>query len=80
MNNAFCLSARDVRMISAPGKLKSVMYELTTSVTNLPETSHILSLVLARSRSEVLEMGLFVSAGCLSVCNNWSAGKLTYIK
>lgn len=49
MNNAFCISARDVRVVSASRKPKIVMYELTTSIISLPEALHILGTFLARS-------------------------------
>jgi len=80
MNNAFCTSARDVRMISALGKLKIVMYELTTSITILPEALYVLCTFLARSYPKVSEMGLFVSAGCISVYNSSSTEKLAFIE
>jgi len=80
MNNAFCISARDVRMISALGKLKIVMYELTTSITSLPEALYLLGTFLARSHPEISEMGLFVSAGCMSLCNSSSTEKLAFIE
>lgn len=67
MNNAFSISARDVSMISAPRKLKIVMYELTTSITSLPEALYILGTFLARSHPKVSELGLFFSAECISV-------------
>jgi hypothetical protein len=57
MNNASCLSARDVRMISAPRKLNSVMYELTTSVTNLPQTSHVLKFSFGTFASKSIRNG-----------------------
>lgn len=80
MNNAFCISARGVRMISAPRKLKSVMYELTPSITSLLEALQVLSGFLSRSHSEVSEFGLFVSAGCISEYNRSSTEKFTSVK
>lgn len=80
MNNAFCISARDARMISAPRKLKIVMYELTTSITILPEALYVLGIFLARSHPKISEMGRFFSAGCISVYNSSSTEKLAFIE
>jgi hypothetical protein len=80
MNNAFYISARDVRMISAPRKLKSVMYELTTSITSLPEALYVLRIFLARSHPKLSKLSLFVSAGYKSVYNSSNTDTLGFIK
>ena len=80
MNNSFCISARDVRVISAPRKLKIVMYELTTSFTSFPEALYVFGTILARSHPKVAELGILFSAGCVSVCNSSSTDKPAFIK
>jgi hypothetical protein len=42
-------------MISAPRKLKIVMYELTTSITSLPEALYVLGTFSAHSYPKVAE-------------------------
>lgn len=70
MNNALCISAGDIRMILAPRKLKIVMYELTTSITSLPKALYVPGTYLARSLPKISELGIFFSAGYISVYNS----------
>ena len=80
MNNAFCISAGDVRMISAPRKLKIVMYELTTSISSFPETLYILGKFLARSHPKVAELGLFFLLDVYLYITVSSTDKLAFMK